>query len=105
MEVRLRHSTIELHMRADHQEARALITQHLDDLRQELRDAGLNPTTVDVSGGSGRKSGQAFEAQAHANAPVRGSLLGDGNGPAVPMAARTRPPVTITPDAPLDVRI
>ena len=82
VDVQLHHGTVELHVRTEHEDARHLLVEHLDDLRNELQKAGLRTGNLDVS-----DRGQSRQAQGGNNgngqrSPVNPNPAADG--PATP---------------------
>ncbi|MDQ1394814.1 MAG: flagellar hook-length control protein FliK [Acidimicrobiaceae bacterium] len=49
LEVDLHHGTIDLHVSAEHEHARELLVDHLDELKAELEQAGLRAGSLDIS--------------------------------------------------------
>jgi flagellar hook-length control protein FliK len=72
LHVQLHHDAIELHMHTDHDHARAMLNEHLGDLRHELTEAGFRPTTVDVSDGRSRQQSPTFSTPQTPTGPSTG---------------------------------
>src|SRR5205823_11324611 len=89
LEIQIHHGVVELHMGAENEHARELLSSSLEDLRRDLTQAGLNPGRLDVS--DGNQPRRQFGAQPGMSAPTGGrALLGaDVTGP--PAAATPSP--------------
>jgi flagellar hook-length control protein FliK len=63
VDVQLHHGTVEVHVRTEHADAHHLLSEHLDDLRRELENAGLRTGNLDVSERDDNRQAQAGNGQ------------------------------------------
>jgi flagellar hook-length control protein FliK len=100
LDVQLHHDSIELHMHAEHEHARELLTDHIGDIRRELEQLGLQATTVDVGDGNRRRQPPAFATTPAFTAPAVDEVAA-----AIPSGPAGQTTMPSGVDAPLDVRI
>lgn len=108
VDVQLHQGTIEVHVQTQHAEAREILTNHLDDLRRDLEQAGLRAGTLDVSDRQQPRQPAPGQGQSQFNGQGQRSPVNPrpaASGPATPTttARPDRPSRLSTADGAVDV--